>query len=314
MKKLLALLFIILIGLLVSPYVFISNNTEIAKVTFLNANKTVAFRCLTQENLLQQFLKDSQITYYNDSAFVFKHNNITFHIKKRMFEIVEVLISDNNVNLNSYISFLQLSPDSTGVEWKAQMKMSNNPLKRVQQYLQANKIHKSMSFVFDQLKQFVSNKKNVYGLAIERTLLTDSLLVTTKTVTNNYPSQDVYYDLIKKLQDYLAANGASPANYPMLNIAEIDTNKFVTTVAVPINKVLPDKGAIVFKRMFPGNILTTEVKGGAHALEQGIKQLNLYMSDNQLSSPAIPFQSLITNRLVNRDTSKWMTKLYYPIY
>ena len=29
-------------------------------------------------------------------------------------------------------------------------------------------------------------------------------------------------------------------------------------------------------------------------------------------SPAIPFESLITNRLEEPDTSKWVTKIYYP--
>jgi effector-binding domain-containing protein len=194
------------------------------------------------------------------------------------------------------------------------MKMSNNPFKRVQQYLKAKKIHGGMSYILEQLKQFVSNKRNVYGLIIERTLVTDSLLVTSKTKTNNYPSQQEYYDLIKKLQDYIATNGASPANYPMLNIAEIDNNNFVTTVAIPVNKVLPDKGPILFKRMFPGKILTAEVKGGMYSIEKGFKQLNHYISDHQLSTPAIPFQSLITDRLLETDTSKWITKLYYPIY
>jgi effector-binding domain-containing protein len=133
-------------------------------------------------------------------------------------------------------------------------------------------------------------------------------------ITKKYPSQQEYYNLIKKLQDYIATNGASPANYPMLNIAEIDSNNFVTTVAIPVNKVLPDTGPIVFKKMFPGNILTAEVKGGVHAIEEGFRQLNHYVSDYQLVLPAIPFQSLITDRLVEADTSKWMTKLYYPIY
>ena len=36
------------------------------------------------------------------------------------------------------------------------------------------------------------------------------------------------------------------------------------------------------------------------------------MTDNALSSPAIPFESLVTNRMQEPDTSKWVTKIYYP--
>lgn len=156
--------------------------------------------------------------------------------------------------------------------------------------------------------------EHVYGLNIQRTRVTDSLLVTTKITGQKYPATEEYYDLIKKLQNYMAANEAAPVNYPMLNIAEIDSNNFVTTVAIPVNKVLPDKGAILFKRMFSGNILTAEVKGGVFVIEEGFKQLNHYISDYQLVSPAIPFQSLVTDRLMETDTSKWITKLYYPVF
>lgn len=314
MKKLFLTLLIFVILSLVSSYIFITDKIEIGKVDLISANKRIAYRCLTQKDLLQQILKDNESTPSNDSTYFLKHNDIAFQFKEGMFDVIEASISYKNLQLNSFISFTELSLDSAGVEWKTEMKMSNNPVKRIQQYLQANKIHKSMSFVLKELKQFVSNKKNVYDLTIQRALVTDSLLVTTKTITKNYPPPQEYYNLIKKLQDYIAANGASSANYPMLNIAEIDSNNIAITVAVPINKVLPDKGNIFFKRMFPGNILTAEVKGGVYAIREGFKQLNHYVSDYQLVPPAIPFQSLVTNRLMETDTSKWMTKLYFPIY
>ncbi len=110
------------------------------------------------------------------------------------------------------------------------------------------------------------------------------------------------------LKDLFISNGIPK------RLNDIDSNNFSTTVAIPINKVLPDKGPILFKKMFPGNILTAEVKGGVYAIKEGFKQLNHYILDNQLTSPAIPFQSLVTDRLVEVDTSKWMTKLYYPVY
>ncbi len=314
MKKILLVLLIIVIATVVGSYIFISNNIVIAKAGLLNTNTMAAFRCLTQKDMLQQFLKNDESTLTNDSAYFFQNNDISFQFKPRMFDVVEVPLRFKNLRLQSFISFRGLSPDSTVIEWKTKMETSNNPIKRIKQYLQAKKIHEGMSYVLDQLRQFVSNKKNVYGLNIMRTRLTDSLLVTTKMITKKYPSEQEYYNLIKHLQDFIVANGASSTNYPMLNIAKVDSNSFVTTVAVPINKVLPDKGAILFKKMFPGNILTAEVKSGIYSIEKGFMQLDYYVSDHQLASPAIPFQSLITDRLAEADTSKWMTKLYYPIY
>ncbi len=100
----------------------------------------------------------------------------------------------------------------------------------------------------------------------------------------------------------------------MLNIAMIDSNHIETTVAIPVNKEIKDNGSIRFKRMFPGNILTAEVKGGMNTVEEGFRQLNNYVSDHQLVPPAISFQSLVTDRLTEKDSLKWITKLYYPIF
>ena len=63
-----------------------------------------------------------------------------------------------------------------------------------------------------------------------------------------------------------------------------------------------------------GNILTGEVKGGTYTINQAEMELKNFVTDFKRISPAIPYQSLITNRLQEKDTTKWITKLYYPIY
>jgi hypothetical protein len=41
--------------------------------------------------------------------------------------------------------------------------------------------------------------------------------------------------------------------------------------------------------------------------------MKAYMKDFKLTSPAMPFELLVTNRANEPDTSKWVTKIYYPI-
>jgi hypothetical protein len=66
--------------------------------------------------------------------------------------------------------------------------------------------------------------------------------------------------------------------------------------------------------MIAGNILVAEVKGGPYTVTNAFNSLHDYVTDHDLQSPAIPFQSLITNRLQQPDSTKWITKIYYPIY
>jgi hypothetical protein len=65
--------------------------------------------------------------------------------------------------------------------------------------------------------------------------------------------------------------------------------------------------------MVPGTILVAEVKGGTATVEEGFRQLEFYIDEHELSSPGRPFQSLITDRSIEKDSTKWVTKLYYPV-
>ncbi|HZH94963.1 MAG TPA: hypothetical protein VEY06_03720 [Flavisolibacter sp.] len=314
MKRLLILLLLVAIAVVGGAYIFISDEVQITKVALLRVNRKTAFRCVTQRDLIKSFLDDSLTSQPDGNAYAFNRDDIAFTFKRRMFDLVEVPINYKDSEWSSFISFNELAPDSTRVEWSTKMEMSANPFKRIQQYQHAGKIHQSMAEILKQLQKFTANNENIYRFKIVRTKLADSLLVTTKSISKAYPSNEEYYTLIQKLQKYLSDNKATPVNYPMLNIARVDSNKYETTVAIPVNKVLPANGDILFKKMFPGNILTADVSGGLYTVEEGFRQLTNYVSDFQLVPPAIPFQSLVTDRLLQKDTAKWMTKLYYPIY
>lgn len=128
-----------------------------------------------------------------------------------------------------------------------------------------------------------------------------------------FPSEKEYYNLIHQVQEYISTAGAAATNYPMLHIAQLDKNRFETTVAIPVNRVLPDKGKIRLNRMIMGNILISEVKGGIYSITEAMQQMENFVLENSLSSPAMPFQQLVTNRLQQRDSLQWITRVYYPV-
>jgi hypothetical protein len=115
------------------------------------------------------------------------------------------------------------------------------------------------------------------------------------------------------LKEYISINGAKETNSPMLNVIR-DSSNFITMIAIPLNKSIPENGKFIFKRMVPGNILVTEVTGGNFTITEALQQMKIYINDNHLQSPAIPFESLVTDRSKEPDSSKWITRIYYPIY
>ena len=86
-------------------------------------------------------------------------------------------------------------------------------------------------------------------------------------------------------------------------------------VAIPTNKVLPDNGNIAFKILLADKdkTLTAEVQGGLQNIKKAYEELNMYMKDYNLSSRVIDWQSLITDRSKETDSTKWITKIYIPV-
>jgi hypothetical protein len=57
----------------------------------------------------------------------------------------------------------------------------------------------------------------------------------------------------------------------------------------------------------------SEVKGGSYTADEAQKQLELFIGDYGRSKIANSFQLLVTNRLKEPDTLKWLTKIYVPV-
>ena len=165
----------------------------------------------------------------------------------------------------------------------------------------------------ERMKHFLEKPENVYGMRIDQVQVKDTILMTTKISSDQYPSTSRIYDLIGGIKNYISVNNGKETNFPMLHVWQ-DSGLFHTTVAIPIYRKIPENKTYSIKRMVPGKILVSEVTGGVYRTREALRQLGLFISDNSLSSPAIPFESLITDRMKEPDTSKWITKIYYPVF
>jgi hypothetical protein len=100
----------------------------------------------------------------------------------------------------------------------------------------------------------------------------------------------------------------------MLNVSTSDSATFNCMVALPINKKVEGNGAIFFVRMVPGRFLTSEVKGGPYTIASAHRMMDQYFKDFNRVTMGIPFEYLVTDRLKETDTTKWITRIYGPVY
>jgi hypothetical protein len=66
--------------------------------------------------------------------------------------------------------------------------------------------------------------------------------------------------------------------------------------------------------MILGSLLSATITGGPEKVRIAEQELENYVKDQQLVSPAIPFQSLVTDRRQLADSTQWISKVNYPIF
>jgi hypothetical protein len=313
MKKWLVIAVVILGLALSAVYLFFPKLLNVTNVENINVNINSVNRFLMVEDKWIKWWPGSieHDSLSNRKAFVYK--GYKYIIAGNRYNAVIIQTQAEGFVIDGTIFFIPIGTDSVQAQWKYSLETNSNPINRIHLYREATKVNSNMMDIMKRMKAFLEKPENVYGMQIDQILVKDTILVTTKISSTQYPSTSKVYDLIKGIKNYISINNARETNAPMLHVWQ-DSGLFHTTVAIPVNRKIPENETYFIKRMVPGKILVSEIKGGLYTTGEALRQLGIFMSDYHLSSPAIPFESLITNRMEEPDTSKWVTKIYYPVF
>ncbi|MDE3142804.1 MAG: hypothetical protein KGL19_01535 [Bacteroidota bacterium] len=295
---------------IISTFVFIPSKITVSTVRYINAYHGTILKFQADNKALGNWLQ----TISTKTANGYRYKGFDYNIDKTVSNITEINVKSEKLDLKSSFISLNIYLDSSAIQWAAEIESGLNPLVRLNRYREAIRLKESMSDIMDQMKIFLDNSTNMYGILVKETQLKDSVLITVKMQTAKYPSVEEIYSQANKLSDYAISKNASVTNYPMLFVNKIDNAHYETMIGLPINKIIEQTSDIRIKRMpYNGNIFVTEIKGGPQIIQRSFQELNTYLFDSKRVSPAIPFEMMITDRLKEPDTTKWITKLYYPV-
>ena len=308
MKKIIFGLLIMVLLLWGAVYLFIPNIIKLKSTIGIKATRPGLNRMLLDKNSVAKWWPGK---ISNDSFYL---NNFAYRFSNSNISVLPVSIYTKTINLPTSLFFVEILTDSTKLEWVGAMATSYNPFKRLAAFFKAKKVETDMLIVLKKMENFYKVPENIYGVEIKKELVADSTLIQTSGICKGYPSNQFIYGLINKLKNYALQNDAAVSGYPMLNINAADNLNYVVKVALPVDKALANSSDILQKRMLGrGNILVAEVKGGIGVTNIAIEQIKKYAEDYQRVAPAIPFYSLITDRTKETDSSKWVTKIYFPV-
>ena len=306
LKRVIATVFIFCLLFSISTYIFIPSSLTIRNISQINCNTTAASRIINSE-WKKVFNK------HTDTTFVF--GRYSYKIQTPVYNGSIITITKESKIYKTTLLFISVSSDTSLLQWNTQNEeTSMNPIVKVVTYFEMKALKENMKNVINQLQAFLHITSNVYVYDISYTTLTDKALISIKTLYKTYPTVEKIYKSIDELQRYMALHDAKQTNFPMLNITHTDSGYLVMT-GIPTNKLLPIYKNIFPKRLSPikDKILTTDVKGGDATIQNAYKKIELFMNDHSLSAPVIPFEYIITDRSKEPDTSKWITKICFPI-
>jgi effector-binding domain-containing protein len=290
-------------------YYFIPTNQRLAVIVDANCNSKGAERILLTDRKIESLWPEKHVPH---ADFVFK--GFTYRFKKYMLNGLEVSVIGKEDSIMGQWQFSPAPNNKLQLKWVSALNFSMNPFKRILQYFRYVKFKENISELFSNYKQFLDNEENIYGFKVDRIKVAAISMISLKRPFSHLPSTEEIYRMINGVKEYIQRCGGVESDFPMLNIHTEDSVLYEAMVAIPTNTTLETKENFILKKFQAGYMLVTEIKGGLSEINQAEKNLKYYLDDNNKTSPAIPFQSLIINRMEVKDSSKWITKLSYPVF
>jgi hypothetical protein len=317
MKKMFLFLFIPLLLFVIMIYLFIPAKIEITESVLVNTTDNGTGRFLLDEGQWAQWWNYSSADSTAKplpATTSFTLNGDVYKITKQFYKSIDIQILHKSQVFESKLVIIPLTLDSTGIEWKCSLLSGYNPYSRLTHYAEARQIKSNMSLVLKSLRRFLAKNENIYGISIEKTTLKDTLFVSAKKITPVYPSLKEVYELIKKIQLHIAGKNTKQSGSPIYNITQLSDGQYQLMAAIPVDKRIEDAAGFALKFMVRGSFMVTEVTGGEYTVNKASKSLQQYFADFRKTSMAMNFTMLVTDRQYQPDSTKWITKLYQPVY
>lgn len=307
---------ILLVLLLAALYVFIPSEIEVRKVVPVKCNVEAAARVLADSDRWNVWWPGGGGPERSAEGHpVWIYGKGDYAVLQRFWRSAAVEIGDAGYRTPSMLTLVpHRGIDSCFMEWSFQRRASWNPVRRLRDYWAARSIHAEMGVILDGLRNYLETDSLLYGVGITKGRVRDTLVAEITRKEPVYPTTATVYSIVDRLQDFVKGYGGKVVGPPIMNATE-DTDGYLMHVAVPVDHRAAVRDGIVFHYIpITALFLTAEIHGGEWTVRQEVKQLDYYMSDHQKVAVAVPFLQLVTDRRVEPDTSKWVSRLYVPFF
>lgn len=303
------MVFIVMLLVAGTIYILIPSRINFTYSTKADCTETAATRMIIKNKEWDRWWpgvrKDSNYFNFKDTE---------FKIDKILLNGFQATIISNGNSAKGYLQVFASTDTSIILSWSGVSILSNNPVKRIIQYLQAKEINIAATELVNKMSEYFSDQKNIYGFKAVEERVKDSSMITIKKVIPHYPSTEEIYEQVNLIKAFTLKKGVKQKGQPLLNITKTGADIYQFMVGIPVEKDIASEGIFELKKMILGNVIRAQINGGVATVRKGEEQLFNYINDYKRSSPAIPFEELVTSRIEEKDSLKWITNLYYPVF
>lgn len=249
----------------------------------------------------------------NDS--VYQYQQMEFHIRKILLNGFQSQVQAGKLPMTADLNFFVAGSLSVQFNIQVLATFSSNPFVKAMQYLSWSKTKQSVTAFMEQIERNFTDTGKVYGCSIERQQLVHTSYVSLKQSFNYHPSVTGIDSLVQELKQYIAGKQGRETDAPILNISSPAPGRYDVMVAIATEKDMPSTSRYQLKNMvYGGFVMVTQITGGRQRINACMHELENYVLDYRKSSPAIPYEQMITRRSQVADSNQWVTKLYYPVW
>jgi hypothetical protein len=303
MKKGLIGLLLLSIIAITAIYIFIPASIRISKSLKLKGNRQNVYMLLNDSTKWSKWLEQD--------------TNAGFHftISKKTSSVILIEIEKNNSKIKGGIEFLPYSKiDTVLLYWHYNLYAGITPWGRLKTYIIASDLHKVFTERMTDFSTLFSKTENIYGVPIIETKVKDTLIATLTRDELQAPSEKIICEMILLLRQYINHSDVVVTDSAMTSIQKDETGKYKVMVGIPVNKIPSNAPNINIKKMMPGKLLIATVIGGPSTIQNGFAQTKKYITDYFLEEAALAYEVPVTDRCIEKDTAKWITKICRPFF
>jgi effector-binding domain-containing protein len=164
----------------------------------------------------------------------------------------------------------------------------------------------------DKLKKVTENSYK-YSYTVQEKEVSPMTIATIRNKVNMGEIGNILGKSYGEIQAFIAKNGAKMAGAPMAITLAWDSLSWDFEAAIPIDKEIAGNNNIQIKKSYAGKVLFVEYKGAYDKTYQAYIDLENYKKEKGYVDAGGPWEVYLTDPMVEPDTSKWITEIYFPV-